>query len=253
MYKKIKNKRKGKGEDKEEEEDKQGEEEEEEHEHQDSMVEEDHQNNHSHSPMNVGDDGGDEDDDDDDTCQDQDGKHTPSSDSYHFTTRNPRWSYLKLELISHHHHHQQQKQTTALDALTTRTYLTSALSQFLGLTGSSIPVDILKVSSLSSSPPLPLPEKENANENDNDNENENDNEEKGTKKRTPPPFVFIRVPREDASAVVAALSSWIGSDSASIGASSGTGGGGDVAWRICAKANFLGAVVAGSGAELFLS
>lgn len=227
MYKKIKNKRKGKGEDKEEEEDKQGGGEEEE--------EEDHR------------DVGDDDDDDDDTCQDQDGKHTPSSDSYHFTTRNPRWSYLKLELISHH---QQQKQTTALDALTTRTYLTSALSQFLGLTGSSIPVDILKVSSSSSS----LPEKENANENenDNDNDNENDNEEKGTKKRTPPPFVFIRVPREDASAVVAALSSWIGSDSASIGASSGAGGGG-VAWRICAKANFLGAVVAGSGAELFLS
>lgn len=62
-----------------------------------------------------------------------------------------------------------------------------------------------------------------------------------------PPFVFIRVPREDASAVVAALSSWIGSDT-----SIGTGtGGGSVAWRICAKANFLGAVVAGSGAELF--
>lgn len=57
--------------------------------------------------------------------------------------------------------------------------------------------------------------------------------------------MWIRVPREDASAVVSAVSSWIGGGNNS--ASSG-----DVAWRVCAKGNFLGALVAGSGADLFV-
>lgn len=57
------------------------------------------------------------------------------------------------------------------------------------------------------------------------------------------------MPREDASAVVSALSSWIGGSTSS--SSSGAAGGGNVAWRVCAKGNFLGAVVHGSGSELF--
>ncbi|RJE20017.1 hypothetical protein PHISCL_07646 [Aspergillus sclerotialis] len=105
----------------------------------------------------------------------------------------------------------QPNTTTALDDLTARTFLTSALSQFLGLTGTAIPIDILKISE-------GQPQNQNT--------------------------VWIRVPREDASAVVAALSSWVGGSKAS--------GGGNAAWRICAKGNFLGALVAGSGADLFV-
>lgn len=104
-----------------------------------------------------------------------------------------------------------------LDALSARTYLSSALSQFLGLTGTAIPIDILKIEpgSSSSSPST------------------------GSDKSD---CVWVRVPREDAAAVVAALSSWIG------GGASGT----NVAWRVCAKGNYLGALVHGSGRDLFV-
>ena len=95
-----------------------------------------------------------------------------------------------------------------LDPLTARTYLTSALSQFLGLTGTSISIDILKISS------------ENATD-----------------------TVWIRVPRPDGAAVVAALSSWIGG---------GSSGSGSVAWRVCGKGNFLNPLIAGDGADLFV-
>lgn len=54
--------------------------------------------------------------------------------------------------------------------------------------------------------------------------------------------VWVRVPREDGAAVVAALSSWIG------GGTSGA----NVAWRVCAKGNYLGALVHGSGRDLFV-
>lgn len=95
-----------------------------------------------------------------------------------------------------------------LDPITARTYLTSALSQFLGLTGTSISIDILKISS------------ENATD-----------------------TVWIRVPRPDGAAVVAALSSWIGG---------GSSGSGTVAWRVCGKGNFLNPLIAGDGADLFV-
>jgi ribonuclease P/MRP protein subunit POP8 len=58
-----------------------------------------------------------------------------------------------------------------LDALTAHLHLRAALSQFLGLHGTAIPVDILKL---------------------------HDNN------------VHIRVPREDASAVVIAVGGWVG-------------------------------------------
>ncbi|KAL9097768.1 MAG: hypothetical protein Q9165_000094 [Trypethelium subeluteriae] len=63
-----------------------------------------------------------------------------------------------------------------LDALTIRTHLTAALSSFLGLTGSAIPIDILKYSGSVTS--------------------QND--------------VWIRVPAEDESAVITALGAWAG-------------------------------------------
>lgn len=101
-----------------------------------------------------------------------------------------------------------------LDALSARTYLSSALSQFLGLTGTAIPIDILKIEPGSSSAA-------------------------GLSKYD---CVWVRIPREDAAAVVAALSSWIG----------GGASGANVAWRVCAKGNYLGALVHGSGKDLFV-
>ena len=101
-----------------------------------------------------------------------------------------------------------------LDTLSARTYLSSALSQFLGVTGTAIPIDILKV------------------------------EPKGTKSNgvTKYDSVWVRVPRDDGAAVVAAISSWIG----------GSGSGAGAAWRVCAKGNYLGALVSGSGSDLFV-
>ncbi|KAF7719587.1 Uncharacterized protein PECH_005488 [Penicillium ucsense] len=129
----------------------------------------------------------------------------------HFTSRNPPWTYLKLQLIP-------QPDAPALqplDELSARTYLSSALSQFLGLTGTAIPIDILKV------------------------ENRDRAVSNGSDKYD---SVWIRVPRDDGAAVVAAISSWIG----------GSGSGSGAAWRILAKGNFLGALVAGSGQDLFV-
>ena len=60
--------------------------------------------------------------------------------------------------------------------LTISTYLTAALSSFLGLTGSAIPIDILKHSG------------EVSGQND----------------------VWVRVPFEDGGAVAAALGAWVG-------------------------------------------
>lgn len=87
-----------------------------------------------------------------------------SSNVTQFTIRNPPWSYLQLSLITNSPNYQ-------LDALTAHLHLRAALSQFLGLHGTAIPIDILKL-------------------NDND--------------------VHIRVPNEDASAVVIAVGGWVG-------------------------------------------
>ncbi|KAL2852934.1 hypothetical protein BJY01DRAFT_83057 [Aspergillus pseudoustus] len=137
-----------------------------------------------------------------------------------FTLRNPPWTYLKLQLI------QQPPATPSipLDPLTAHKYLSSALSQFLGQMGTSIPIDIVRVSpeasQLQSQHTSPSTDK----------------------------TIWIRVPRQDAHAVVTAVSSWIGeagSDTAD------TEGG--VAWKVCAKGNFLGALVRGDGRDLFAS
>jgi len=114
-----------------------------------------------------------------------------------------------------------------IDALSARTYLSAALSQFLGLAGTAIPIDILKIEN--ESPDISGQHTVTAHSNN-------------VKKCD---TVWIRVPREDAAAVAAALSSWVGGSSGSSSAVS-------VAWRICAKGNFLGALVAGSGRDLFV-
>ena len=59
------------------------------------------------------------------------------------------------------------------DILTARTYLTSALQQYLGLTGTAIPIDFVKIEGRD---------------------------------------VWVRLPYEDASAVQGALSQWMGKD-----------------------------------------
>ncbi|QGA16843.1 hypothetical protein EYB26_004513 [Talaromyces marneffei] len=152
------------------------------------------------------------------------------------TSRNPQWTYFKLQLIPHSHH---PIKNFVVDALTARTYLTSALSQFLGLMGTSIGIDILKIDNPpSSSPPPP--------------------EQQRTKPSPEYPNVWIRVPRDDGAAVLAALSSWVGSlssssttTSASAGDSEDGEGGGGIAWRVCAKGNYLSAIVHGSGEGVF--
>ncbi|KAL2814588.1 hypothetical protein BJX63DRAFT_391801 [Aspergillus granulosus] len=137
-----------------------------------------------------------------------------------FTARNPPWTYLKLQLIQQPH----TTLSTPLDPLTARTYLSSALSQFLGQMGASIPIDILEVgpesSQSKSQPQSPSTDK----------------------------TIWIRVPRQDAHAVVTAVSSWIGGPG-----SDTTEAEGGVAWRVCAKGNFLGALVRGDGRDLFAS
>ncbi|KAJ5775243.1 uncharacterized protein N7511_000254 [Penicillium nucicola] len=147
----------------------------------------------------------------------------PKPKTIHFTSRNPPWTYLKLQLVP-----QPGNTPQPLDPLSARTYLSSALSQFLGLTGTAIPIDILKLEhGLISTP-------------------KSDATSTTQSAKTPRhDSVWIRVPREDAAAVVAAVSSWIG------GGNNTTGSAG-VAWRVSAKGNFLGALTAGSGADLFV-
>ncbi len=115
------------------------------------------------------------------------------------TIRNPPHTYLHLTLITSSAFIQPSSKAPPIDILTARTYLTSALNQFLGLTGTAIPVDFLKVEGRD---------------------------------------VWIRVPREDGAAVVGAMSHFMGSNSA-------------VSWRVRGKGEWLGAVGAGDGSQLF--
>ncbi len=97
-------------------------------------------------------------------------QYLESTRSETITIRHSPWTYLHLILISSY-------DTTdafidaEVDILTARTYLTSALQQFLGITGTAVPVDFLKVEGRS---------------------------------------IWIRVPRDDSAVVVSAVSGWIG-------------------------------------------
>ncbi|KAF2097048.1 hypothetical protein NA57DRAFT_77301 [Rhizodiscina lignyota] len=83
-----------------------------------------------------------------------------------YTLRKPQWEYLHLSL---HRSPPFSSTDDPLDALTARTHLTSSLQQFLGITGTAIPIDILKLEGHD---------------------------------------VWVRVPREDASSVVVAVGGW---------------------------------------------
>ncbi|CZT06148.1 uncharacterized protein RCO7_14861 [Rhynchosporium graminicola] len=79
----------------------------------------------------------------------------------------PRFSYACLQVISD----PPAISKSQLDPLTVRSYIGSALNQFLGLTGSAISIDVLKI--------------------------------EGSE-------CWIRVPREDLSLVIAAVGGWAG-------------------------------------------
>lgn len=85
-----------------------------------------------------------------------------------FTLRNPLWSHLHLQ----HLYPNSKPAQLAVDAVTAHLQLTAALTQFLGLHGSAIPIDILNISGAD---------------------------------------VWIRIPHEDHSALNAALGGWISS------------------------------------------
>ncbi|MCJ1373594.1 hypothetical protein MMC20_004822 [Loxospora ochrophaea] len=121
----------------------------------------------------------------------------PQSNKPHttITIRRSPWTYLHLELRT------TPPSTLLVDALTVRTYLTSALNQFLGITGTAVPIDILKL---------------NGRE------------------------VWLRVPNGDGTIVSNAVSGWIGGSETEA-----------VAWRVKGMGDWLGAVQAGNGKNLF--
>jgi ribonuclease P/MRP protein subunit POP8 len=81
------------------------------------------------------------------------------------TIKTPPFSYAWLELIS------ESTTEIKLDEITVRSHLTAAFTQFLGLTGSAISVDILKVEGRE---------------------------------------CWLRIPREDMNPALAAVGGWIG-------------------------------------------
>ena len=88
------------------------------------------------------------------------------------TIRSPPWTYFHLVLVTPASAGSEST-GPALDDITVRMHLTSALSQFLGIAGTAIPVDILKVEGSDA---------------------------------------WIRVPSPDSTAVNEALSGWVGND-----------------------------------------
>lgn len=85
-----------------------------------------------------------------------------------FTIREPTWNYIHLSLVR-----PAAKPVGDLDALTVHLHLQSALGQFLGVHGSAIPVDVMKLDAQDA---------------------------------------WIRVPYPDANSLVAAVGGWVGRD-----------------------------------------
>ncbi len=119
-------------------------------------------------------------------------KMTQRDTTTSFTLRNPPYAYFHLSIQSLAALPPQSSQS--LDEITARSYLTAALQQYLGLTGTAIAIDILKVEG---------------------------------------PNVWIRVPRDDESAVTAALSQWCSAKGVSL--------------RVEARGSWLGGVAASGG------
>lgn len=109
--------------------------------------------------------------------------------------KHPIFTYFHLTLLSA----TIPASSAAIDILAARSYLTSALQNYLGMTGTAIPVDFLKVEGR---------------------------------------HIWIRLPKEDGPAFSGAISQWMGKD-------------GTLSWKVESKGDWLGAVVAGDGTELF--
>ena len=92
----------------------------------------------------------------------------------HMVIKTPPFSYAYLSLMT------SSPPQTTLDEITVRSYLTSALTQFLGLSGAAISVDILKVEAAEG------------------------------KKVDDGGEVWVRVPREDLAPFLAAVGGWVG-------------------------------------------
>lgn len=109
------------------------------------------------------------------------------------TIKQPQFAYAHLSLML------DPPRKDDIDILTFRSHLTSALSQFLGLTGSAIAVDFLKIEGKD---------------------------------------CWIRVPRQDLSAVVAAVGGWVGgSEDFQVG------------WRVKGSGNWLSTLIANQDIE----
>ena len=104
-----------------------------------------------------------------------------------FTLRHPPYVYIYLIVKTF-----PPTALVELDKVTAQSYLRSALSQFLGLTGTAIELDLLKVEGKD---------------------------------------IWLRVAKEDASAVVAAVSQWASTRQ-------------DVSLQVKARGTWLGAVIA---------
>ena len=86
------------------------------------------------------------------------------------TIKYPTFAYLHLTILDSNTMFRQPNTQPDVDIITARTHITSALDQFLGITGTAIPIDFLKI--------------EHAD-------------------------VWIRIPREDLVAVTGALGQWV--------------------------------------------
>ncbi|TKA65445.1 hypothetical protein B0A55_10330 [Friedmanniomyces simplex] len=118
-----------------------------------------------------------------------------------FTLRSPPWSYIHLQHLTSHGPPATTTTPSSLDALTAHLQLTAALTQFLGLHGAAIPLDILQL-------------------------------------RTESAELWIRVPAQDRSALLAAVG----------GCVSGKGEG----WRVVGSSAWdARAMAMGSGQGLF--
>jgi ribonuclease P/MRP protein subunit POP8 len=115
---------------------------------------------------------------------------TTDSSTVTFTLRNPPYSYFHLSIYKLPTLVSAQTQLQQLDEITARSYLSWALEQYLGLTGTAISIDILKVEGQD---------------------------------------FWIRVSRDDETAVTAAVAQWAGARG--------------VAMRIEARGSWLGGVI----------
>ncbi|CAG8958620.1 hypothetical protein HYFRA_00009937 [Hymenoscyphus fraxineus] len=111
------------------------------------------------------------------------------------TISRPQFAYIHLSLTTS----SLLKSTTPLDNKTIWSHLHSALTQFLGLTGSAIPIDILRIRSRD---------------------------------------VWLRVPRQDRSPVLAAVGGWSGDEEGVV-----------VGWTVRGAGNWLSGLVARDGEE----